>query len=107
MAQWLRAPTALPEVLSSNPRNHMVTHNHLSWDLMLSSGVSEDSDSVLIYNKQTHLFLKKKNEHAFHHSTVKAVAGGSQPGLQREFQDSQGYTEEPCHKICPTPTILL
>jgi hypothetical protein len=29
MAQWLRAPTALPEVLSSIPSNHMVTHNHL------------------------------------------------------------------------------
>jgi hypothetical protein len=29
MAQWLRAPTALPEVLSSIPKNHMVTHNHL------------------------------------------------------------------------------
>jgi hypothetical protein len=28
MAQWLRAPTALPEVLSSNPSNHMVAHNH-------------------------------------------------------------------------------
>jgi hypothetical protein len=24
MAQWLRAPTALPKVLSSNPSNHMV-----------------------------------------------------------------------------------
>jgi hypothetical protein len=29
MAQWLRALTALPEVLSSNPSNHMTTHNHL------------------------------------------------------------------------------
>jgi hypothetical protein len=28
MAQRLRALTALPEVLSSNPSNHMVTHNH-------------------------------------------------------------------------------
>jgi hypothetical protein len=28
MAQWLRALTALPEVLSSNPNNHMVAHNH-------------------------------------------------------------------------------
>jgi len=28
MAQWLRALTALPEVLSSNPSNHMVAHNH-------------------------------------------------------------------------------
>jgi hypothetical protein len=29
MAQWLRAPTALSEVLSSIPSNHMVAHNHL------------------------------------------------------------------------------
>jgi hypothetical protein len=29
----------------------MVAHNHLSWDLMPSSGVSEDRDSVLIYIK--------------------------------------------------------
>jgi hypothetical protein len=51
MAQWLRALIALPEVLSSNPSNHMVSHNHLKWDLMPSSGVSEDSYSVHIYNK--------------------------------------------------------
>jgi hypothetical protein len=30
MTQWLRALTALPEVPSSNPSNHMVAHNHLS-----------------------------------------------------------------------------
>jgi hypothetical protein len=29
MAQWLRALTALPEVLSSIPSNHMMDHNHL------------------------------------------------------------------------------
>jgi hypothetical protein len=29
MLQWLRAPTAVPEVLSSIPSNHMVAHNHL------------------------------------------------------------------------------
>jgi hypothetical protein len=47
MAQRLRALSALPEVLSSIPSNHMV----LKWDLMPSSGVSEDSDSVLTYMK--------------------------------------------------------
>jgi hypothetical protein len=51
MAQWLRALTALPEVLSSIPSNHMVAHNHLQLDPMTSSGVSEDSNSVLTYNK--------------------------------------------------------
>jgi len=29
MSQQLRALTALPEVLSSIPSNHMVAHNHL------------------------------------------------------------------------------
>jgi hypothetical protein len=29
MAQQLRALAALPVVLSSTPRNHMVAHNHL------------------------------------------------------------------------------
>jgi hypothetical protein len=29
MAQWLRALAVLPKVLSSNPSNHMVAHNHL------------------------------------------------------------------------------
>ena len=56
MAQRLRALTALPKVLncspkvlSSIPRNHMVAHNHLQWDLMPSSGMSEESNGVLIY----------------------------------------------------------
>jgi hypothetical protein len=31
MAQWLRALTALPEVLSSNPSNHMVAHTICNW----------------------------------------------------------------------------
>jgi hypothetical protein len=37
--------------------------------------------------------------HAFNPSTREAEAGGflsSQPGLQSELQDSQGYTEKPC-----------
>jgi hypothetical protein len=51
MAHQVRALTALSEVLISNPSNHMVAHNHLSWDLMPSSGVSEDSYSILIYIK--------------------------------------------------------
>ena len=29
MAQWLRALTVLPEVLSAIPSNHMVAHNYL------------------------------------------------------------------------------
>jgi hypothetical protein len=49
MAQQFRALTALPEVLSSIPSNHMVAHNHLQWDLMPSSRVSEDSYSVLMH----------------------------------------------------------
>jgi hypothetical protein len=51
MAQRLRALTALPKVLSSNPNNHMVDHNHLQQDLIPFSGMSEDSYSVLTCNK--------------------------------------------------------
>ena len=54
MAQRLRTLTAFPEVLSLIPGNHMVAHNHLYWDLMHlmpSSGMSEESDSVLLYIK--------------------------------------------------------
>jgi hypothetical protein len=29
MAKWVRALTAFLKVLSSNPSNHMVAHNHL------------------------------------------------------------------------------
>jgi DNA repair protein RadC len=39
-------------VLSSNPSNHMVAHNHPQWDLMPSSGVPEDSYSVLTENNK-------------------------------------------------------
>jgi hypothetical protein len=42
MAWQVRTLTALPKILSSNPSNHMVAHNHLS------SGVSEDSYSAHI-----------------------------------------------------------
>jgi hypothetical protein len=48
MVQLLRALTALPEVLSLIPSNHMVAHNHLQWYLMPSSGMSEGSYNVLI-----------------------------------------------------------
>jgi hypothetical protein len=50
-------------------------------------------------------FLKKNIKtsqavvaHAFNPSTQEAKAGRvrGQPGLQSEFQDSQGYTEKPC-----------
>ena len=47
-AQRLRAQTALPEVLSSVPSTHMVAHSHLEWHWMPSSGVSEESNGVLI-----------------------------------------------------------
>ena len=52
MAQWLSTLTALLKVLSSNPNNHMVAHNLVLWDLMPSSGASEGSNSVLIYNNK-------------------------------------------------------
>ena len=52
MAQWVRALTALLKVQRSSPSNHMVVHNHPEGDLTPSSGVSEDSYSVLMYNNK-------------------------------------------------------
>jgi hypothetical protein len=49
MAQWLRALSSLPEVQSSIPSNYMLAHNHLICDLLPSSGVPQDSNSVLTY----------------------------------------------------------
>jgi DNA repair protein RadC len=51
---------ALPEVLSSTASNHMVAHNHPTWNLMPSSGVSEDSYGVLTKINKILFFLKKK-----------------------------------------------
>jgi hypothetical protein len=51
MAQWLRL-AALPGVLSSIPSSHMVAHNHLQWNLMFSSSVSEHKIQC------THIYIK-------------------------------------------------
>jgi hypothetical protein len=69
MTQRLRVLTALPEVLSSIPRNHMVAHNHLEWDLMPSSGGSE---GVTVYSYT--IKLKKSLNPG---STLKTEAGRS------------------------------
>jgi DNA repair protein RadC len=55
IAQRVRTPIALPKVQSSNPSNHMVAHNHPQQDLTPSSGVSEDSYSVLTYINKINL----------------------------------------------------
>jgi hypothetical protein len=51
---------------------------------------------VLLRRKQSRAVAA----HAFNPSTWEAEAGDfwvqGQPGLQSEFQDSQGYTEKPC-----------
>jgi len=59
MTQSFRALNAFPEVLSSIPSNRMVDHSHLKWYLMPSSGVSEDSNSLLRYIK---IILKKERD---------------------------------------------
>ena len=42
--------------------------------------------------------------HTFSPSTQRqSQAVGGQPGLQSEFQDSQGYTEKPCLEIKNKP----
>ena len=47
MIQGLETLDVLPEVLSSIPSNYMVAHNHLKWDLIPSSGMSEDITTKL------------------------------------------------------------
>ena len=59
MAQRLIA-TALPEVQSLIPSNHMVAQYHLQWDLMSSSGVSEESDSAFTINQSINQSINKK-----------------------------------------------
>lgn len=51
MAQQVRALTALSEIPSSIPSNHMVAHHHLQSNLMPSSSVYENRDTVFIYIK--------------------------------------------------------
>jgi hypothetical protein len=51
MAHQLRALAALPKVLSSNPSNHMVAHNHPQRALTPSSSVCDYSYSALTYNR--------------------------------------------------------
>jgi hypothetical protein len=42
MAQQVRALTALPEVLSSNPSNHMVAHNLLySYNVLITHKINK------------------------------------------------------------------
>ena len=64
MAQWLRALTALPEVLSSIPSTHMVVHNHLYnyspedlvHSLLIAKG-TRGTSGTQIYMQTKHLHL--------------------------------------------------
>ena len=40
----------------------MVTHNHLKWGLMPSTGVSDESNGVLIYINKWIIFKKKREK---------------------------------------------
>jgi hypothetical protein len=80
MAQWLRALTALLEVLSLIPSNHMVAHNHLQWYLMPSSGVSE----ATVYSIHAHKInksLKKKRERERRKNRKKKDRGVARAGV--------------------------
>ena len=74
---------------------------------MPSSGVSEDSHRVLLHKINNSLFKKYKEARQWRHTPLIPVLGRQrqvdfwvrgQPGLQSEFQYSQGYTEKPCLK---------
>jgi hypothetical protein len=52
IAQRLRELVALQEVLSSILSNHIVAHNHLWWDLVLSYGLQAYREAErCIYDK--------------------------------------------------------
>ena len=59
MAQWLRALTSLPEVLSSKSLQPHGGSQPSVMNLTPSSGASEDSYSVLMYNNK-YIFKKEK-----------------------------------------------
>ena len=61
MIQWLKALDVLPEALSSIPSNHMVAHNHQEWDLMPSSGVSEDKINKISLVMSVAFWIKNWN----------------------------------------------
>jgi hypothetical protein len=62
MAQQLRALTALPEMLSSNPSNHIGGSQPSVIIFGAFSGVSEDSYSVLTYKKERKEGRKKERK---------------------------------------------
>ena len=60
MVQPIRALTALSEVLSSFSNNQTMVHNHLPWDLMTSSGMSESETThtgVLVLGEKNQFTL--------------------------------------------------
>jgi hypothetical protein len=61
MAQWLRALTSLPEVLSSKSLQPHGGSQPSVMNLTPSSGASEDSYSVLMYNNK-YIFLQRKEK---------------------------------------------
>jgi hypothetical protein len=100
MVQRVRSLTALPKVLSSNPRT---TCNEI-WCPLLVCQKTATLYLCIIINKS----LKKNKRAGKWWCTPILPALGrqrqvdfwvrGQPGLQSEFQDSQGYTEKPCLK---------
>jgi hypothetical protein len=71
MAQWIRALTALQEVLSSNPSNHMVAHSHpvVTYDILFWC-LKTATMYLHIINK---FFKKKERKKAY----IKLGGGGT------------------------------
>ena len=67
MAQQLRALNALLAVLSSNPSNYMVAHNHLySYSVLIYIKSINQSINQPINTKQTHLVHANSNLYKNH-----------------------------------------
>jgi hypothetical protein len=78
----------------------MVAHNHPQQDLTPSSGVSEDSYSVLTYINKINLKKKKKELHG--HSQLDSKMDGSL-GYMRQPQQQQQQTQCLSHMPHPRP----
>ena len=75
MAQWLRALTTHPKILSSIPSNHMVTHNHTHTHTHTHTNVMYAHTDTCMHTEVhthtdtcTHACTKHKYTHRYRHT---------------------------------------
>lgn len=69
MAQWFKALTTPPEVMSSIPSDHRVAHNHLGSDALFWCVYSvHHMYKINTFLKKLKIILKKKSCHVDQHN---------------------------------------